>query len=59
MEGNGRINQLLASLEQIHVKKEEDRRLLEEIKQALQTTKLQKQWKSYRYLTKDKKKMKK
>lgn len=35
MEGNERINQLLASLEQIHVKKEEDRRLLEEIKQAL------------------------
>ena len=35
MEGNERINQLLASLEQIHVKKEEDRRLLEEIKQDL------------------------
>ena len=34
MEGNERINQLLASLEQIHVKKEEDRKLLEEKKQA-------------------------
>lgn len=35
MVENERINQLLESLKQIHVKKEEDRRLLEEIKQDL------------------------